>query len=534
MTLPAWFCRFFLQKTLIFGVFWGTASIQFAAEPVEILSIPPQPVEELPFSEELTSEPPWKSMVVPPLEEELYNHGGTHLYRPFECHPFEYHESVRNHSHPSCKSNTCDICSDHSSHSKCLRLPEWFKEQQPFTGKVPFLGSGPICLSELHWPGKYGFHWEPRFVGSGSYQLFGLAFEDGDQRTDGIGHQLLVDLDLQLTGTERAHVQFRPLGKENSGGSLYQLNDPEGYNDNSTLIPDRYWIEGELFSLAKGLGMDPFAVRDINGVIGKFPMFLHNGYLLNDDLTGLILSKNNWYAPPLSNLNAQFFYAFDDVDAYQDSSADLVGTHLSADYQGDFIEATYAYVSNQDRGGLDRQYAALSYTKFVGRWTFAGRGMFQWGERQGNGAGQLFVLESNFTQVLTCGCLYQLGVKKTVTYCNGFVATEGWDSISGGNFDRLRSALEVNPLIRLSRQRNPDDTAGVVLGSQLFRHHKDESIIPEFVYESPQGDSVFGLGLRYFRKLSPQCFLELRGVKTFSEETDYRREGAFTGLSYLF
>lgn len=458
--------------------------------------VPPTPAEE----------------ELPPLEEELWLHGGSYLYAAEgDGHPQQGH-----------------------GHWLRLRLPEWWREPQPFTLGPEFLGTGPIrSRTHLKWPGKTGYHWEPRFVGYGAYQVFGLAFEDGDVRTDGMGHQLLCDLDLRLTGTERFHMQFRPLGRENTGGSLYRFSDPVGYDDNSTLIPDRWWFEGEWFSMFQGLFPNPFVPRDYNLVIGKFPFALHNNLLINDDVTGLIVSKNTILLPPFSNMNVQAFYLLDDVDALPGVTADLFGTHASADLMRVFWEATYAYVS-PNAVGRDANYAAASGTKFFGPLSLAGRALFKWGDGGGRGDGQLFVLESNYTRVFDHGLWHSCGIEKGVFYCNAFRSTQGWNSISGGNFDRIRSAFAANPLVQISRGFDPQDSVGATLGAQFFRHHEDEAIIPEFSYEAPGGDAAFGLGLWWWRKVGPRTYVEIRGVKIFSGQPDLRREGIFAASTILF
>ena len=145
------------------------------------------------------------------------------------------------------------------------------------------------------------------------------------ERRDGIGHQLLLDADLALTGTERAHVQFRPLGGKNSGGSFYNFADPVGYVDNSEIAPQRWWIEGELQSIFGGLIDDPTQQWDVYFTLGKFPLALQNFLLMNDEATGILLGKNTLIIPPFSNINLQAFYLFDDVDAFSPGSTDILG-----------------------------------------------------------------------------------------------------------------------------------------------------------------------------------------------------------------
>tara|TARA_R110002072_G_scaffold302615_3_gene486940 strand:+ start:55906 stop:57759 length:1854 start_codon:yes stop_codon:yes gene_type:complete len=455
---------------------------------------------------------------LPPLAEELQRFGGSSLYEAEGEHagsPFVHHGD---------------------DHVRNLRLPEsWEKPLPPVTAYQEFVGADPIgSWDGLNWFGDDGFQWEPRLVAHGSYEMFGLFLEQGGTRQDAIGHQLIVDVDLQLTGTERAHVQFRPLGRRNTGGSFFRLDDPTGFDDNSTGIPDRWWIEGEFYSLFGGLIDDEFTPLDYHITVGKVPYAVHNSLLINDEVTGVIVNKNTLLIPPLSNLNIQGFYFFDDVDTATPHSTELVGMHASADWRNAFIEGTVAYVSHSDDASFDSRYAAVSATKFFGPVTLAGRALFKDGDEAGTGDGALFVVESNLTRLAPHEISCVTGIEHAVFYGNFFKATSGWSPISGANFNRLRSSFAVDPLIRIGQGLNPSDTTGASLGVQLFRDHEDESITPEVAWEQPQGDSVWGVGLRWQRKLGPQIFLDASGLISWSDNRQLEREGIFISTFVLF
>lgn len=455
---------------------------------------------------------------LPPLEEELLRFGGSSMY---EAEGGIGHE--------------LDFGYDPGP-VKVLRLPEtWEKPRPPVTAYQEFVGADPIgAWNGLKWFGTDGFHWEPRFVAHGSYEVFGLFLEQGGTRQDSIGHQLIVDLDLRITGTERAHVQFRPLGRRNTGGSFFRLDDPAGFDDNSTGIPDRWWVEGEFNSLFAGLLNDEFTPLDYHITVGKVPYAVHNSLLINDEVTGVIVNKNTLLISPLSNLNVQGFYFFDDIDTTTPRSTELVGMHASADWRNSLIEGTVAYVSHSSDAGFDARYAAVSATKFFGPVTLAGRALFKGGDEAGTGDGSLFVIESNLTRLTPSELSCRTGIDHAVFYANFFRATSGWNPISGANFDRLRSSFAVDPLIRIGQGINPSDTIGASLGVQLFRDHEDESLTPEIAWEQPQGDSVWGIGLRWQRKIGPQIFLDASGIISWSDNPLLEREGIFFSTFLLF
>ena len=485
-----------------------------------------------------------KKAVIPllPLEEELANHGGSHLYVPEGDETYARQHGLQSYAHQVEDNRMfappalCPVKSDDDStdHYHALRLPEDFQIPKPFTLFAEFQGADPIQPSYgRKWFGPNGYAWEPRFVGYGSYSLFAFAFEENNRRQDGIAHHMLVELDLKLTGTERFHVQFRPFGKKGTGGSSYLFSDPEGYVDNSTLIPDRYWFEGELGSIFSSWANDPFTAHDWNIAVGTMPFALHNQLLMNDDVAGVVLSKNTIFIGNTSNVNWQGFYFFENVDAFSDGSSDVVGMNTSIDYQRIFIEATYAYRTHSRKAGREAHYFALSGTQLFGALSLAGRAMFKVGDERGTGSGELFVLESNFTRIFDSGWQHNLGIHHGVYYVNAFYATEGWQPITAGGFNRLRSVFEVSPLVSIARG-DRDNTAGAAVGVQLFRHHEDESLTPEFAYETPNGTAVWGVGLRYQRKTSVRSFLSFQGIINWSADPALERTGAIVSHTWLY
>lgn len=453
--------------------------------------------------------PPLDEEPLPPLEQELWLHGGSYLYQP--------------------EGDRLNWPSKEEAHYDLLRLPEDWQKPEPVTAFSEFLGADPVePFPQFRWPG--GYVWEPRFVGYGSYELFGFALEENNRRQDVIGHQLIYELDLRLTGTERFHVQFRPLGRENTGGSYYRFNDPQDYVSNATGEPQRYWFEGEVHSLLGGL-VDPFAVLDYHIVAGRFPFVLHNSLLMNDEILGVVVNKNTIYTGNLSNLNIQVFYGFNDVDTFTDGDAQAYGAHATIDYRHAFLEATYAYANHDLDNSRNSHFAALSGTKLIGPTTLAGRALFKIGDRGGTGSGELFVLEANRTRYFEHG---PAGLEYGVFYANAFLATQGWSNLGGANFNRLRTAFEVNPLVQISAGRPAGDTWGIATGVQLFRLHEDESWIPEFAFEAPNDIPVWGVGLRYLRKTGRRSFFEALGSFNFSDDPRFDREGVFLSETIVF
>ena len=60
------------------------------------------------------------------------------------------------------------------------------------------------------------------------------------------------------------------------------------------------------------------------------------------------------------------------------------------------------------------------------------------------------------------------------------------------------------------------------------------SVVPEIAFDSPQGEAVWGIGLRYQKKTSPRSFLEVQGIGNFSDDRRFRREGVFVSETIIF
>jgi hypothetical protein len=411
-------------------------------------------------------------------------------------------------------------------------LPEDYQKPRPlYTHWQGFLDGEPIRLyPNLHWPFN-GYQITPALTVYGSYHLFAVGFQEGNDEVAGIGHQLFLDADLAFGATERIHAQWRPIGEKNTGGSLLRLNDDVDYIDNSSALPQRLWLEADISEVFSGIIPDT-AMADFLVTAGLFPYFLHNRLLISDDIVGVMISKNDLIHEPFSKILIQVFGAFDEVDAFaNEQHVRIFGTHWFADWQSRNLEATYVRMMDDSDPSRNQDYYALSVTQLWGVWNFAGRVLLQMGDDGRDGSGQLYVWEANWTRYFHT---HILGFESLLWYATAFWATEGWQSISGGNFDRLRSTFAVNPLVRLTVDPTGVENRGIAMGTEFFAWHKDLAVIPEIAVEFPGDDEVVGFGMRVRRKMGKRSQLELRGISSISAADSLRRHGAFLEWSMFF
>jgi hypothetical protein len=64
--------------------------------------------------------------------------------------------------------------------------------------------------------------------------------------------------------------------------------------------------------------------------------------------------------------------------------------------------------------------------------------------------------------------------------------------------------------------------------------NQDESIIPEFAYENRSSANVWGVGVRYRRKVMSRMFIEVNGVRNWSPNPAFERKGVFLSSTVIF
>ena len=435
------------------------------------------------------------------------------------------------------------------AHDPPERLPEGFAKPRPLVAGDGFYDAAPVT-----WTGRFRWPWggavvEPTTVVYGQYRVFGTAFEQNREQFAGVGHDLLVDVDVSLGATERLHAQFRPLAGKNSGGSLLRLNEDVDYLDNSNLLPQRLWLEADLSEVAGGL-LGDVAHADVLLTAGLFPYVSHNGLLIADDIGGVLLSKNNLAFGPFSNVLGQALFAFDEVDAYDrfvegfetgrtftgpgfgdESDVRLAGTHWQFDWGRRFVEASWMHLWDVTESATNADYLALSVTQLLGPSNVAGRALLKFGDEARFGDGQLFVLEANRRRLLD---RRPCGFDEAVLYATAFWATEGWTPVSGGTFDRLRSTFAIDPLTPLTVSMTGVRRRGVTLGAELFHSRRDLTFTPEIAADFPDDAAVLGLGATLRQRVGRRSQLSLRGLATFTDDDRFRRQGVFLEWTTFF
>ncbi|HTF90291.1 MAG TPA: hypothetical protein VK843_17885, partial [Planctomycetota bacterium] len=176
-----------------------------------------------------------------------------------------------------------------------------------------------------------------------------------------IATRLNLDIDLQMTATERIHAFIRPFEK---GASIMNAEfggaDGGGGGDDFVLDaePDTLFFEGDLGPIMQGIS----GVRnskDMPFAIGKIPLFLQNGVWLEDAFVGAAFSIPAMNSPrfDVSNMDVTFFGGFDDVSSVamlketrNEGGNKLLGVTSFIETRSGYAEVGYGHVVNERDG----------------------------------------------------------------------------------------------------------------------------------------------------------------------------------------
>lgn len=340
------------------------------------------------------------------------------------------------------------------------------------------LGVGPLGKSDLT---LFGKTLKPSCDINGTWRLNVIGGRIDADDTVIFAPQLDLDLNLQLTATERIHGLVRPFDHGVSGAParpdratqwriLRAERQPDSFDAKLDFEVDRLWAEMEPLTWLSPGDTVPLDILFAGGLI---PLAFHNNYWLNDDVLGFAVSKNNIYLPPFANLNVIAFTAFDELNRFSDATVTGLGVFI--DHRGYFVETTFAYALDETVRD-DRWFAGVSVTKQLGLSGVALRVLVNEndGVQQGPDLGAIFILETERTVFREW--LYAGQVR---LYANGFYATEVQAPLSGGNVARQGFLLQTDRSIPIPALLNRGiDSGGFALGV-IFNPEGTVTVTPE-------------------------------------------------------
>jgi hypothetical protein len=280
--------------------------------------------------------------------------------------------------------------------------------------------------------------------------------------------RLDLQVNLQLTATQRVFGLLRPLEHGDRRPTVYRFGDHDGWTGRFQGEPEALFYEGQPFNWLSPSDRWPL---DVTVAGGRIPLTLHNGLWFDNFFDGVSIAKNDIQLGTLSNLNVMWFLTRGQtqpgltLDARDrlEQEKNLTGVDVNADWGDYFVEASWAasYDNGTVRDGrqdLDRHFWALSVTRTLSSDIgVAVRAMGSTPNRTAQ-AGELFAVEG------------QYGLWDTLLYATVFGSTSDWlpPSVQGSPLDREGILFAFDRLVA-TPQLNPraSDTIGGVVGDVL-------------------------------------------------------------------
>jgi hypothetical protein len=241
---------------------------------------------------------------------------------------------------------------------------EGFPERPKFLLELgnPYLGTGNIK------PGfklPTGAIWQPTLILFGTLRTAVQSFEVDDFRVTEWATRLDLFANLQLSGTERLVVGFRPFDRDgrftsyifepSSGDPAFRalFGDDDEFRDELNGEIESLYFEGDFGEIFPRLSEKDFNRTDIGFSIGRQPLVFQDGMLINDSIDGLGLTRNTLLPRNISNFRATVFIGAGDVhrNNIEDHDAELFALLTSTDTRTSTIDADLVYVGGSEVSG---------------------------------------------------------------------------------------------------------------------------------------------------------------------------------------
>jgi hypothetical protein len=382
------------------------------------------------------------------------------------------------------------------------------------------------------------------FMSYGDLRLVGADYDrgsavtpvNGTTRQSTVAARLNLDMDLQLTPTERFHAFTRPLDR---GGSFtrYDIGGrvEDTFTHNFDFNLDTLFFEGDAGNIAAGLRGHPSSF-DMPLAIGRFPFATQNGIWIEDAFDGAAVtpvvarsSGKSSTLPEVSNTDLTFFAGVHHVATAAVPTTDrarIFGLAGFADTLGGYVEYGYGYVNDADNSDFSYHNATASFTRrYRGRVANSVRviGNFgQKGDSSGKKADGVLLLVENEIIPRFTPRPNDFTILNFVPYVNFFA---GWDSPqslargadnggvlrnTGINFES--DGVTAYPTLDATAKKSYGGAAGLEYLFDLHRQIVLEGAVVERMQNSAAGRQ-YALGARYQHVLTKDLILRLDAMR---------------------
>jgi len=324
-----------------------------------------------------------------------------------------------------------------------------------------------------------GANWSPALWIYGDYRTAIQVFDPGfAPRVSEWVNRLDLYANLQLSGLERILIGFRPLDRYEDGAERFTGYNAEpdrpskyhGWQGEFRGEPTTFFFEGELGEIFPKLSQGDKYNMDWGFSVGRQPLLLQDGLLVNDDAMDMVgITRNTLLPKGTSVARVTGLFAWNEIQRAHntpDGGSFMIGLDAEADFPVSTVKGTLLYVpSGHDSDGF---YSGLSASQHFGKLN-----------TQFHVANSIAVDKSN--DLVRNGTLLfaEMSIAPTGThnllYLNGYWGIKEFSSadrgpLAGGPLGRVGLLTAASDLGRYGPPLTnyPEDAVGASLGYQMF------------------------------------------------------------------
>jgi hypothetical protein len=419
---------------------------------------------------------------------------------------------------------------------------------------IPFHGPGeipdrPNLLMELGdkfldtgnlFPGftlPGGAVWQPRLWTYSIYRTALQTFENGrTPRSSAWVHRYDLYANLQLTGTERIFVGFRPLDNNRFlEFTRLELEQQTGFRGEFNLNLRNFFFEGDLGSLFPNLDFKGMRPIDLGFSVGRQNINFQDGVMINDDMDVLSLTRNNLRLPfiPASNIRVTTLWGWNGSDRGGGNSplnrggpqADVLGLFTSLDLHKSTVNFDWTYVIDDKPTGGDATNLGVSVIRryvvphlgYVNSTLRANTSIAHEAKTAAAGTGTVLSSELSWTPHSSDDNIYVNSF-----WAIGNFTQAGREPILGGALAPL-GILFASPNLGDFRSElvgSSQDVVGGAIGYQAFwnYHHTNLTLELAGTKDTGGGTDQIGVGFQFQQKLSQHVQFQVDGHYGVQEE----------------
>ncbi len=374
-----------------------------------------------------------------------------------------------------------------------------------------------------------GAVWRPALWVYGRYQTALQTQKRSDSEISEWSNRLDLFAHLRLSGTEKIVVGLRPLDNGRGDYTRYQFkpNTQNRFQESFDLTVNRVFFEGDFGEIFPNLDNADSKALDVSFSVGRQPLLIQEGYIINDTIDSIALSNNNIQLNGVSSWRSSFLYGWDEIQRgnnQDDSSAKVVGWLNEFDTRYSTYNVDLIYVkSDLLNSGLVSGFSAIQRLGGVNTNLRILHSSSQQEDSAEMGDGQLYTAEISFNPTASHDLLYT-----TVFFGDGNFTPAARSFDSGGplaNVGILFAAVGVGeyppPLSNL-----PEDAVGGAIGYQHFFDHGRSQLIIEAGMREQHKDSILSVNdagafaFRYQKALAQNFIFQADVFRSFYREGD--------------